>query len=165
MGLGLRHRASGITSAALAIVISLLPYVPPQFELVRAIVVAILSIDAVIKVFDVQSLREFFSALYSLALATSFLTFFHILGTPFSEFFAIFLIIDALYKFRVFKEQLQLGVVTFDTRTRHIISAFVTLILGLSVLFGLDLPLHLNIVLGLAILFDSVMKLEYIGVL
>ena len=163
MGKGLRYRFSGLTSAALAVVLAFLPYVPQQFFYLHLAAIIVFLADALVKVFDIVEIRPYTSALYSVFLGLILLTYFKVFGTPISELTALLLFYDAYLKVREGNQRTIFGV---DERTfRHTLSAILTTFLGLGVLFGVGLPYMLNVLLGLLLLVDGVLKLEYVRIL
>lgn len=163
MGYGLRYSFSAVTSLSLALVLSLLPYVPPQFELLHYVAIFVFVIDGIVKLFDIRWLRDYMSAIYSAVVAVLLFTYFKLFGTPVSEITALLFLYDAYLKVRAGEQRTVFGIP--ETQFRHVFSAIVTTMLGLGVLFDLALPYSLHLLLGLLILIDGVIKLEYADIL
>ncbi len=159
-----RLRFSGVTSLLLALVMFGLPYVPAEYEVLRYAVVAVLLLDGLVKLLNVELLRPITSAIYSLAMSVSLFTFFRVFGTPLSEFFAAIFLADAVLKL-VPGNQVVLGRPEFYWR--NLVSAVVTILLGLSVMFGVELfgSVLVSLVVGFAILFDGILKAEFMRIL
>lgn len=160
----IRNRLSALTSAVLVFVITSLPYIPPQYRLVYYFAIGIFTVDSIVKALDVKSLRSISSALYSFALAVSFMTFFQVLGTPLSQIFGILLILDAYLKLTPGTQYI-FGMP--ETRFRHLFSAIMTILVGASILFGVfprGSPL-LGFIAGSLILIDGIIKAEYVKLL
>ena len=163
MGYGLRYTFSAVTSASLALVLLLLPYVPPQYAVLHYIAVAVFLLDALVKLLDITSVRDYLSAAYSVVLALLLLTYFKLFGTPVSELAALLFLYDAYLKLRAGEQRTVFGIP--ETKFRHVLSAIVTTMLGLGIMFDLVLPFSLHFLLGLLVLVDGVVKLEYADIL
>jgi len=152
----LRYRFSGVTSLALALVFLLLPY-DAGYTLLRYVAAMVFLFDALVKFLDLPY-RELSSALYSFFLGISLATFFRVLGDPLSLFFGLFFMVDAALKL--------LGYRGYEYRARHVVSAVLTVLLGLSVMFGV-LVVHpcVSLLFGFLITIDGLIKLEYLGIL
>jgi len=159
-----RLRFSGVTSLLLALVMFGLPYVPAEYELLRILVTAVLLVDGIVKLLNIYLARPISSALYSFAMSVALLTFFKVFGTPLSELFAGIFIVDGVLKL-IPGNQMVLGKPEFYWR--NLISAVVTILLGLSIMFGVELfgSMILGLIIGFAILVDGILKAEFLRIL
>ena len=162
MGQALRYRLSGITSLALAVVLAFLPYVPEQYFWLNFLAVIVFLTDGTVKFLDMEQFRPYTSAAYSFTLAVLFLTYFKLFGTPLSEVFALLLVLDGILKL-VPGNQMIGGI--SESVYRHVLSAIVTLLIGLGIFFSVSLPFALNYILGLIVLADAMIKLEFANIL
>lgn len=162
----LRERLSFVTSLAVLVTVIGLPYIPDQYMVAYLAVAFVLLIDTVVKALNLRSVRDLSSALYSLAMALALFTFFPVLGSPLSQLFALLFIVDAVLKYIPGDQYIPFLNMPED-KFRHYFSAVVTTLLGLAIMFGVA-PFNsvlLGFVLGLAVLIDGIVKLEYARIL
>ena len=154
-----RFRYSAITSFAMALVAFWLYYSFPQYvnPTVSLLSGLVFLIDAYAKYVDDRSLRRVTTILFSFANAFLIFAGFKYVGDPFSDLVAFLWIIDGVLKLPGINTE-------WEGRFRHLFSAFMTMVAGLSLIFtyhvfGLGL---LSLFLGIMVLGDAYVKFVYV---
>lgn len=153
-----RWRLSAVTSLAAALIaiwlyLAFPDYVNPGISLFAAVVFLV---DAWAKWTD-SPFRRATTVLYSFANAALILAGFRFAGEPWSSIFAFLWFVDAVLKLP--------GIDTkWEGKFRHIFSALMTTLLGLTLMFGIRIfgSTLLSLVLGWIVLYDAYVKWVYI---
>ena len=153
-----RWRLSAVTSLAAALIAIWLYLAFPDYvdPFVSALAAIVFLVDAFVKWNDLPQ-RRITTFLYSLANAALIFAGFRFAGEPWSTIFAFLWLVDAALKIP--------GVDTkWEGKFRHIFSALMTTLLGLTLMFGIRIfgSTLLSLVLGWIVLYDAYVKWVYI---